>query len=190
VVFTGNLRYAPNADAALHLATQIFPLVHKAVPNAELLLVGRDPLPELREAAQRCEGITVTGFVDDVRPYLERAALFAAPLRFGAGIQNKVLEALAMELPVVASRVAAEGLHTVDGQRPPVEIASQPNDFVRAIVTLLARGAAPATEGRAYVERNFSWERSGDLVEQALAAAAGSRCIVSAALSAAPTSAF
>jgi len=173
VIFTGNMRYAPNADAALLLTERIFPLVKRAVPEARLLLVGRDPLPALQQAAQRCDGATVTGYVDDVRPHLEGAAVFAAPLRFGAGIQNKVLEALALELPVVASSLAAAGLCTVDGERPPVHVADEIEQSAAAIVEALRRGPAPCTAAREYVARNFSWERSGERLEQALLAAAG-----------------
>ncbi len=68
--------------------------------------------------------MTVTGFVDDVRPYMEQATVFAATLRFGAGIRNKVLEAMAMEVPVVATPSAADGLRTEDGDQPPLQVAS------------------------------------------------------------------
>ncbi|MGE3317636.1 MAG: glycosyltransferase, partial [Planctomycetaceae bacterium] len=167
----GNPGYAPNADAAMYLAREIFPKVREAIPGAELLLVGRDPLPELIDYGQRHEGITVTGMVDDMRPYLDRAAVFAAPLRFGAGIQNKVLEALAMNAPTVASPVAADGLQTADGTLPPFDVAKDADEFARAIVRQLTAPQDQEGSGRAFVERYFSWKQSGSLLEQALVAA-------------------
>lgn len=172
IVFTGNMQYAPNADAAMYLAREIFPRVREAVPAAQLLLVGRDPLPDLVAYAREHDGIAVTGLVDDMRPYLERAAVFAAPLRFGAGIQNKVLEALAMDVPVVCFPVAAEGLQTADAAVPPFTVATSTEEFVHSIVATLSSKFTSNGSGRDFVSRYFSWEQSGLLLEKALVAAA------------------
>ncbi len=104
LVFTGNYEYAPNVDAALRLARDIFPQVQARVPDATLWIVGNAPPPELQSLAS--DAVTVTGHVPDVRAYLETAAVFVCPLRLGAGIKNKVLEALALRLP--GRRHAAE----------------------------------------------------------------------------------
>ena len=176
IVFTGAMDYGPNADAALHLVQAVLPRVRASRPDARLLVVGRDPGPALREAAARAEGVTLTGTVPDVRPGLEEAAVFAAPLRVGAGIQNMVLEALAMEVPVVASPLAAGGLHTADGEAPPLVEADGPEATAAALVEALRRadeGAPPAADGRRFVAEHFSWRRSGQLVAQALEAAVG-----------------
>lgn len=168
IVFTGAMEYPPNTDAALYLSEEILPLVQRRVPGAQALIVGRDPPARLRAAGKR-PGVTVTGFVDDVRPYLERATVFAAPLRFGAGIQNKVLEAMAMELPVVASPLAADGLRTEDNQRPPVQVARTAQQFADLICEQLARRAsdpAPDAAARRYVEANFVWSSSAARVDQ------------------------
>ena len=183
IVFTGGMDYPPNSDAGLLLIREILPLVRTSVPEAHLSIVGRDPTPELVRAG-RAPGVTVTGLVPDVRPYLEAAAVFAAPLRFGAGIQNKVLEALAMGVPTVASPNGAGGLVTTDGVHPPLTVApaSDPARFAAAIVARLRAAdedqRAP-TDGRAFVERYFSWERSGDLLDRVLRAAAAGDDIVS-----------
>jgi polysaccharide biosynthesis protein PslH len=176
IVFTGAMDYPPNTDAALFLAREVLPLVRAEIPIAHLSIVGRDPVDELIRAALE-PGVTVTGLVPDVRPYLTAAAVFAAPLRFGAGIQNKVLEALAMDLPTVASPNGAGGLVTIDGARPPLTVASasDPAGFAAALVGHLRAAAAdptPPTDGRAFVERNFSWARSGELLDRALRDAA------------------
>ena len=176
LVFTGAMDYPPNTDAALFLAREVLPRVRAEIPGAHLSIVGRDPVDELIRAGED-PGVTVTGLVPDVRPYLAAAAVFAAPLRFGSGIQNKVLEALAMNVPTVASPNAAGGLVTVDGARPPLTVASatDPAEFAGALVSGLRAATAdptPPTDGRAFVERNFSWERSGELLDRALRDAA------------------
>lgn len=177
IVLTGAMDYPPNADAAQQLATAILPLVRHEAPEAEVLLVGRDPTPDVQALAD-LPGVTVTGFVDDVRPYLERAAVFAAPIRFGAGIQNKVLEAMAMEVPVVASPLAADGLRTVDGRTPPIDIASTPAQFAAAILRRYreAGTSGPNAALRTYVAAEFDWARQAARVAHLLEdAAAGGR---------------
>lgn len=184
VVFTGAMNYRPNVDASIRLARSILPTVQATMPDARLVIVGRDPTPDVLDL-QRLPGVSVTGFVDDVRPYLEEAAVFAAPLRFGAGIQNKLLEAMAMEVPAVASPVAADGLRTADGAQPPIVIADDDRTFSTALVDSLRRAAVdpdPDAAARDYVTDHFSWRSSGDqllrLIDDAIderAAAAGAR---------------
>jgi len=170
IVLTGAMDYPPNVDAAVHLVTEILPRVQAAYPSARVTIVGRDPAPSVSALADR-PGVTVTGFVEDVRPFLERAAVFAAPIRFGAGIQNKVLEALAMEVPVVASPLAAEGLRTERGDVPPIDIAADPASFAERIVERLrgaADGAVADERARAYVSEHFDWGRNAAKLEAIL----------------------
>jgi glycosyltransferase involved in cell wall biosynthesis len=175
IVFTGAMDYPPNADAAVQLVETVLPLVREQVPTARVSIVGRDPAPAVRALDAR-DGVTVTGFVDDVRPYLERAAVFAAPIRYGAGIQNKVLEALAMEVPVVASPLAADGLRTQDGDVPPVAVAREPSAMAEAVVARLReaeQGAMADPALRAYVATHFDWTTNADRLEAILLEAAG-----------------
>ncbi len=170
IAFTGVMSYPPNADAALHLIEDVLPLVRRSVPAAKLLIVGRNPSRRLMHAAKR-SATEVTGFVDDVRPFLERATVFAAPLRFGAGIQNKVLEAMAMEVPAVVSPLVAEGLSPANGPPPPLRIASEPKEFADALIgelRLRETNPAPFSEARRYVAAHFQWERSGAALEEVL----------------------
>jgi glycosyltransferase involved in cell wall biosynthesis len=112
----------------------------------------------------------VTGFVPDVRPYLEAASVFAAPLRFGAGIQNKLLEALAMELPVVASTLAIDGLRVGEATPPAVvadDAAAMADRIVETLETVRA-DPTPNAAGRAYVDSWFRWETSGRLLDAIL----------------------
>ena len=114
IVFTGTFGYWPNATAALHLIGLSGRLEAAGVAH-RMLLVGRDPTPAMLAAAETTPGVTITGPVPDVRPFIARAALVAAPLTSGSGTKYKVLEALALGRPVVATAVGAEGLDLRDG---------------------------------------------------------------------------
>jgi glycosyltransferase involved in cell wall biosynthesis len=170
LVFTGSMNYAPNADVANFLVGTILPLVRRSIPDAEVFIVGHSPSPHLTRAAHQ-PGVTVTGYVDDVRPFLERATLFVAPLRFGAGVQNKLLEAMAMEVPVVASSLAAEGLRTEDGDTPPVHVAEAGPPLAEIICQQLearSKNPVPDAEARRFVETHFVWKRSAEKVDAIL----------------------
>jgi glycosyltransferase involved in cell wall biosynthesis len=120
------------------------------------------------------EGVTVTGRVPDMRPHLEDAAVFACPLRFGAGIQNKLLEAMALEVPVVSTSVAADGIR-IGGASPPITIADDPATFAAALAERLRQpraGAVPCADEREYVTRHFTWERAGTLLQATIDEAA------------------
>ncbi len=169
LAFTGVMNYAPNEDAAVYLIDQILPRVRRAIPTVELLIIGRDPTPALQERAQRFPGITVTGFVDDVRTYLERSSLFVAPLRYGSGIQNKVLEAMAMEVPVITTSLAEAGLRVDGAGAPPVIVADGEEKFAESIVALLGQKEQRerlAREGRRFVENHFVWASSAAKLEE------------------------
>ena len=175
IVMSGAMDYAPNRDAAMLLIRDILPRVRRTIPDARLWIVGRDARADLIRAARQA-GATVTGFVEDVRPYLERASVAAAPLRFGAGVQNKLLEAMAMGMPAVVSPLAAEGLRTEQGEGPPLRVASHPHEFAARIVEDLLRtrdDPRPDHTARDFVERNYVWARSGVRLEQLLDSLAG-----------------
>ena len=173
-MFCGNLGYTANSDAALHLVVDVMPHVWRRRPDAEVVLVGRNPSPSLRQAV-RSPQVTVTGLVPDVRPYLDDAAVFAAPLRFGAGVQNKVLEAMSMEVPVVASPLAAGGLR-IGGQNPPVAVADDPAVMAAQIIDRLDGAVAdpsPDRAAREWVTDRFVWTRSARQVADAVRRAIG-----------------
>lgn len=176
IVFTGAMHYPPNVDAATVLIEDVLPLVRRRIPEARLDIVGRDPAPSLLALATR-PGVQVTGLVPDVRPYLDSASVFAAPLRFGAGIQNKLLEALAMEVPVVASNLAIDGLRVGEAS-PPAVVADDPAVMADRLVEILLGvrdDPTPNTAGRAYVESSFRWETSGRRLDEILRSVAGAR---------------
>ncbi len=161
LLFVGNYEYAPNVDAALRLAREILPQVQAHIPAAKLWLVGNAPTPEMQALAS--ESVQVTGRVPDVRPYLAHAAAFVCPLRLGAGIKNKALEALAMGCPLVATPLSADGIavrHNHDA------LIAEDAAFVSETVRLLRDSALQQTlahNGRRLIEAQYSWWRVADL---------------------------
>jgi len=109
IMFTGTMNHPPNVDAALYFAREIFPLIRQQHPQAEFWIVGRDPAPEV-QALSNLPGIVVTGFVEDIRRYIATAEVIVVPLRYGAGMRNKILEAWGMEKCIVSTSLGAEGL--------------------------------------------------------------------------------
>jgi glycosyltransferase involved in cell wall biosynthesis len=169
VVFTGVLDYAPNADAATYLLSTIVPLVRQTIPDLEVVIAGRNPSPGLLAAAQRAAGVTVTGSVPDLRPYLESSAVFVAPLRFASGMQNKILEAMAMELPVVTTPVAADGFRVDGDETPPLLVAERPHEIAAHITKIIRDpkvGEELGAEGRRYVQQHCDWERSAHMLDR------------------------
>jgi glycosyltransferase involved in cell wall biosynthesis len=168
LIFTGVMDYAPNNDAALYLIDQILPLVRPSVPNLKLIIAGRNPTPALRQRAQSQPDVVVTGFVEDMRDYLEQATLFVAPMRFGAGMQNKIQEALAMQVPVITTPLVAEGVRTT-AEQPPLAVAEGAPAFAQAIVQLLSQATERtrlAQAGRDFAQQQFVWRRSAAHLEE------------------------
>jgi glycosyltransferase involved in cell wall biosynthesis len=164
LLFVGNYEYAPNVDAALRLATDIFPAVKQRVPTARLWLVGNAPPPELRALAS--DDVRVTGRVPDVKPYLARAAAFVTPLRLGAGIKNKVLEALAVGCPVVATPLSVDGIAVQHGHDA---LVADGGGLADAVVRLLENpdlAQTLAANGRKLIEAQYSWDRVAERYEQ------------------------
>jgi glycosyltransferase involved in cell wall biosynthesis len=169
IVFTGVLDYAPNADAAHYLLSTIVPLVRRECPGLEVIIAGRNPSPDLLALAAQAGGVSVTGSVPDLRPYLESAAVFVAPLRFASGMQNKILEAMAMELPVVTTPVAAEGFRVEGDEEPPLMVGRRAHELAAHITGLIRNPRAAqrlGAEGRRYVELHCDWERSARMLDQ------------------------
>ncbi len=159
IVFTGKMSYHANITAALYLLRDIMPLVWAARSTVRVCIVGKDPPGEIRSEAANDERVLVTGTVPDIRPYLRQATLAVAPVPYGAGIQNKVLEAMACATPVVTSSQAASALSITPQQE--VYIADDPGAFASAILALLASPAERArlgAAGRNYVDEQHSWD--------------------------------
>jgi sugar transferase (PEP-CTERM/EpsH1 system associated) len=127
LIFTGSMDYFPNVDGVEFFASRILPSIRKAVPNAQFLIVGSRPSRSVRRLA-KLPGVQVTGSVPDVRPYLARSHVFVAPLLIASGTQNKILEAMAMALPVIATPRAIQGLPAA--LRDPVQVAESTQAWV------------------------------------------------------------
>jgi sugar transferase (PEP-CTERM/EpsH1 system associated) len=160
VVFTGAMDYWANEDAVSWFATEVWGRVVAEEPGARFYIVGSRPTPAVR-ALERLHGVTVTGTVQDVRPYLKFAAVSVAPLRVARGIQNKVLEAMAMGLPVVATPAAGQGLSPA--VRACIDVADDAATFAERVVSVLRRGASSvvAERNRGVVIAEYDWENSG-----------------------------
>jgi len=169
IIFTGVMNYAPNGDAALYLVDKVLPFLKQLVPDIKVLIVGRDPTPELVERGRIIGEVEVTGFVDDLRDYLEQAALFAAPVRFASGMQNKIQEALAMEVPVVTTSVVASGVVGNLVEDSPIIIAEGAQAFAFAVAELLNQPEKQkklAKLGRIHAEKHYDWARSAHQLEK------------------------
>lgn len=171
LVFSGKMSYHANDAAARFLLDTIMPLVWRERPRVRVVIAGAQPGPAILAHA-RNPLVTVTGLVPDLRPYLAGATLAVAPIRYGVGVQNKVLEAMAMGAPVVAARQATVAL----AARPGAEllVAEGAQAFAAQVLALLAdpaRRHSIGAAGRAYVERRHGWEASAALLEGCYGAA-------------------
>lgn len=157
LVFTGAMDYWPNIDAVTWFVQHILPGLLQAWPRSRFYIVGRSPSPAV--LALKSSTVVVTGTVPDVRPFLQHAAVVVAPLRVARGIQNKILEAMAMARPVVASRPCVEAIDARAGEE--LVSATEAADFVREIDSLLktpARATAVGQAGRQRVLQSYSWD--------------------------------
>jgi sugar transferase (PEP-CTERM/EpsH1 system associated) len=173
VVFTGNMSYKPNVQAVQHFVETILPRLWAERPTTEFYIVGMDPVPAVRRLADG-QRVVVTGRVDDIRPFLDSAAVAVAPLRVARGLQNKVLEAMAMRVPVVASPAAFNGIHAVANRD--VIVAADAEAFGRGVLKLLGDPDSReryAAAGRACVETNHNWDRLLPELEQLVVGEAG-----------------
>jgi sugar transferase (PEP-CTERM/EpsH1 system associated) len=159
IIFTGVMNYFPNSDAVLHFHRDIFPAVRRAVPSAKFIIAGMHPTAQIRDLAD--DHTVVTGFVPDIRDYLSKAAVCVVPLRIAQGVQNKILEAMAMGVPVVATSVANRGIHATHGKE--ILVADDPDEFATATLALLNDRdlrEGVAKQARVFIERRFSWAKN------------------------------
>lgn len=175
VAFTGDMSYWPNADAVLWFAQAVLPRVRSDHPDLRFVAVGRSPGRRLRRLAARL-GITLTGAVSDVRPFLAHAALVVAPLRIARGVPNKVLEAMAMAKAVVATPAAVTGLRVRSGED--ILLAANPEDLASAIARILEPRLAKSVgeKARGRVVADYSWGPSLRLLDDLVTPAPAGEC--------------
>lgn len=178
LVFTGSMDWLPNEDAIQYFVKEIMPLVRQTVPDLTLTVVGRQPYHSLIELSRRDPGVIVTGRVDDVRPYIERATAYIVPIRIGGGTRLKIYEAMAMEKPVISTTIGAEGLPVRDGSE--LLLADTPEAFASTIVRVLKDkdlARRLGTSASTVIRERFGWggvaHRFAELCESVAALKAG-----------------
>lgn len=173
IVFTGLMNYYPNIEGVVWFCRDVLPLIRRELPGVTLTICGSRPDARVKALA-RIPGVTVTGRVPDVRPYLARASVAVVPLRIARGIQNKLLEAMAMGLPAVACSTAAEGVEATPGRD--VFVADDPADFASATVRLFRDDELRRRTGeaaRASMEARYCWEHQLQRLDRVLEAVTG-----------------
>jgi sugar transferase (PEP-CTERM/EpsH1 system associated) len=159
VGFVGAMNYRPNVDAVKWFARKAWPVIHDELPFARFMIVGRDPVRSVRRLAS-IKGVEVIGEVASVRPFLDFARVIVAPLRIARGLQNKVLEAMAMARPVVATSPVADCMSVEPGRE--IIVADEPEDFAIRVLELLDDDSLcnrVAAAGQKRVQRDYSWSR-------------------------------
>jgi glycosyltransferase involved in cell wall biosynthesis len=168
LVFTGSMDWLPNEDAMLYFCRDVLPLVRVEEPGVTLTIVGRTPTPAVKKLAED-PAVTVTGRVDDVRPYMREAAVYIVPLRIGGGTRLKIFEAMSMARAVVSTTIGAEGLPVTSGVN--AILADEPRHFARAVVDLMrdeTRRHQIEAAARALVVERYDWSAVAGELEGAL----------------------
>jgi len=172
LIFTGAMNYFPNIDGVSYFHREILPFIKREVPSVKFIIGGMDPHPSIKRLEGN--GTVVTGFVPDMRDYLGSASVCVVPLRIAKGIQNKILEAMAMGIPVVATSAANSGIDATD--RKEILIADDPQTFARSVMELLSDAQlreSLAANARSFVEKQYSWNGNLQKVDDAVALATG-----------------
>ncbi len=176
LVFVGSMDWMPNLDGVRYFVSEILPRLHARRPELKVGIVGRDPAPEIIEMGRRNSRITVTGTVEDVRPYLWGSAVSIVPLRIGGGTRLKIYESMAAGTAVVSTTVGAEGL---DVRHPEtIRLADSPEEFAAQCLELLENSeerARQARSARELVAEQFSWEAVAQSFEKILACCSETR---------------
>jgi polysaccharide biosynthesis protein PslH len=168
LIFTGAINYFPNADAVEYFITDVLPLIRQARPGVTFFVVGNAPPESIRRLAS--SSVIVTGYVDDVRPFIRRSAVYVVPMRIGGGTRLKVLEAMAMHRPIVTTSIGCEGIDAVHGES--VLIADDARAFADATVRLLTDKAlcqALVRRGEELVRSRYDWSVVGEQLSDAYA---------------------
>lgn len=167
IVFTGAMDYWANVDAVVWFAQQVLPLIKVQKTDTRFYIVGSKPAKQVLQLADADGAVIVTGRVEDVRHYVSHAAVVVAPLRIARGIQNKVLEAMAMAKPVVVTSAAMEGI--VMNTNIQVSVTDEPGEFAKCVVNYLQAPGVSVPENRRYVQAEFGWEQNGKKLLEILA---------------------
>lgn len=169
LVFTGSMDWLPNEDGILYFVEAILPLIKQQRPEVLLEVVGRTPSRKLQALAEREKSVRLTGWVEDIRPFVARGQVCIVPLRIGGGTRLKIFEAMAMGKAVVSTSVGAEGLPVQHGEN--ILLADTPDDFARSVISLLRdsnRRNHLGAAARALVQEKYSWPKVAESFAHAL----------------------
>ncbi len=159
IITVSTLFYPPNADGVRWFIREVFPIVRRQMPEATLTIVGaRPPQDIVRFATRHSSHVTLTGYVPDLQPYLERAALMVVPVRAASGMRVRILEALARGIPLVTTTTGVEGIEAIHGEH--LLVADEPREFAEAVVRLLGNAQLRerlARNGRRLIEEHYDW---------------------------------
>ncbi len=166
LVFVGMMTYVPNYDGVLYFLDEIFPRIISVIPDAKIYIVGKNPPASITKRANK--NIIITGFVEDVRPYIHKASVYVVPLRMGGGTRLKIVEALSMKKPIVTTSIGCEGINVEN--RKSVLIADEPQKFADAVIELcrdreLANQLTHA--GYDLVQQKYGWDSVGYKLDEA-----------------------
>ncbi|MDE3056851.1 MAG: glycosyltransferase [Bacteroidota bacterium] len=156
LVFTGMMGYVPNYEGMLYFLSEIFPLILKEIPQSKLYIVGSLPPKKLFKLAS--SNVIITGYVDDVRPFIQKSSVYVVPLRMGGGTRLKIIEAMAVKKPIVTTTIGCEGIEVQDGES--VMVRDEPASFANAVVELLRdkqKSARLAARGYELVRARYDW---------------------------------
>jgi polysaccharide biosynthesis protein PslH len=165
LVFTGMMGYVPNYDGVLYFLDEIFPIIKKRIPQVKIYIVGNRPPKHLCQRAS--DNIIITGYTDDVRPFINRGSVYVVPLRMGSGTRLKIAEALSMKKPIVTTSVGCEGINVVSGES--ALIADTPSEFAESVIRLLGDESLRRkliTNGYELMRTTYEWSVIGEKIQE------------------------
>ena len=164
LIFTGNMSYPPNVDSVVYLVNNIMPLVWKKFPNINLVIAGAQPTSKVLKL--KSDKVLVTGWVEDISEYYSKSKIFIAPMQIGTGLQNKLLEAMAMKLPCITSQLANNALGATTNEN--ILIGNNEKEYTDHIINLIEDDTLReriAAKGYQFVKENYTWEGSTSILE-------------------------
>ncbi len=165
LIFTGNMSYPPNIDSVVYLVNEIMPLVWKQQPEINLVIVGAKPTAKVLRL--KAEKVNVTGWIEDISEYYSQSKIFVAPMQIGTGLQNKLLEAMAMKLPCVTSQLANNALGAI--HKESIMIGNSEQEYAQHIINLMNDEKlceSLSQKGYQFVKENYTWEGSTSILEK------------------------
>ena len=165
LIFTGNMAYPPNVDSVVYLVNNVMPLVWEKHPELNVVIAGAQPSAKVLKL--KSDKVIVTGWVDDISEYYSKSKVFIAPMQIGTGLQNKLLEAMAMKIPCITSELANNALGATHNKN--ILIGGEPEDYKNHIIKLINNTELQkelGEQGYNFVKENYTWEETGSVLEK------------------------